>query len=172
MDAAFISRLQRNDHATYDELVAQYGDELYGYIYHMTHDRQQSEALLAATFLRVVQQIGRYNAVDAAFTTWLYRIASTVTRNARTTTKRRVRVPQRTVLGAPIGAPAAIEPLFQPAEVQDALNTLPIEQRQLILLRCAADMDLEEIGYIVGKPTRAVEQLQLQALRAFHSLLM
>ena len=58
-DHALIARLQRNDHAAYDTLAAQYGDMLYRYLYQSTLNRQQSEALLEATLLRVIAQIDR-----------------------------------------------------------------------------------------------------------------
>src|SRR5262245_32503457 len=80
-DAAFVARLQRKDPTAYDALVAQYGDALYGYLYHSTHDHQHSEALLSATFLRVVEQIDSYRAGDPPLVVWLHRIAHTVMRD-------------------------------------------------------------------------------------------
>jgi len=53
----------------------------------------------------------------------------------------------------------------------EPLDPLSLEERQVILLRCVADMSLPEIGYVVAKSNYAVKQLQMQALRAMHNLL-
>lgn len=149
-DAILVARLQRKDSTAYDELVAQYGDVLYGYIYQSTLDQQQSEALLGATFARVVERIDYYRAVEHPLIVWLYRIAHTVTRDRFIATPPKARMPQQAV---------------------EALDTLPLEERQVIMLRCVADMSLHETGYVLAKSNSAVKQLQFQALRAMHTLL-
>jgi DNA-directed RNA polymerase specialized sigma24 family protein len=57
-----------------------------------------------------------------------------------------------------------------PQQVVEALDTLPLEERQVILLRCVADMSLNEAGYVLGKSNAAVKQLQVQALQAINTL--
>ena len=148
MRGAFVARLQHKDQATHDALVAQYSDVLYGYLYQSTLDQQQSEAMLSATFLRVIEQIDSYSA-EPPFLVWLYRIAHTVIRDTFIATPPKARVPQQAV---------------------EALDTLPLEERQVILLRCVADMSLNEAGYVLGKSNAAVKQLQVQALQAINTL--
>src|SRR5689334_23042428 len=116
-DAAFVARLQRKDPTAYDALVAQYGDVLYSYLYHSTHDHQHSEALLSATFLRVVEQIGTYHAGDPPLVVWLHRIAHRVMRDS-------FRTPSLTT------------------HAHEPLAALSLDERQVILLRCVADMSL------------------------------
>jgi RNA polymerase sigma-70 factor, ECF subfamily len=145
-DASFIARLQRHDSAAYDALVAQYGDVLYRYLYHSTHDDQQSEALLNATFLRVVERIASYRADGPPFVVWLHRIAHTVMRDTF----------------AP--APPTIH-------ADQSLDQLSLDERQVLLLRCVAGMSASEVGYILAKSSDAVKQLHVQALRRMYTVL-
>jgi RNA polymerase sigma-70 factor, ECF subfamily len=170
MESTLVFRLQRKDHAAYDELVAQYGDVLYGYIFQNTHDRQQSETLLGATFLRVVERIDRYTTADPPFIVWLYRIAHTVTRDTLPATPRTGRVRQRTIAGSTLPSPAADALSFEFGHVHTGVDTLSLEEQQVIMLRCVADMSLNEVGYVLGKSNSAVKQLQFQALRTLQEL--
>jgi DNA-directed RNA polymerase specialized sigma24 family protein len=144
MTDALIARLQRHDPAAYDTLVAQYGDVLYRYLYESTCDQRRSEALLHATFARVAEQIASYRAGDPPFGVWLHRIAHTILRDSFT-------------------------PPSPTMHTLDPLAPLSLEERQVILLRCIANMSLSEVGYVVAKSNDAVRQLQVQALRRMHA---
>ena len=146
MTHTFVVRLQHKDPAAYDALVAQYADVLYGYIYQSTDDCQQSEELLRATFLRVLEQIDRYRSGDPPLLVWLHRIAHTVMRDA-------------SISARPV------------AHAHKPIAPLSLEERQVIMLRCVANMSLPEIGYVLAKSNSAVKQLQYQALRAMHDWL-
>jgi RNA polymerase sigma-70 factor (ECF subfamily) len=148
-DAALVSRLRRRDNAAYDELLNRYGDALYGYIYHSTLDAQQSEALLGAAFMRVVEEIDSY-AASRPLLVWLYRIVHTVLRDRFSVAPHKARPPLAAAGG---------------------LDHLSLEERQVVMLRCVADMSLPEVGYVLAKSNRAVEQLEFQALSSMNALL-
>ena len=156
-DAALIARLQRNDRAAYATLAAQYGEMLFGYIYQSTLDRQQSEALLQATLVRVIAQIDGYP-VHLPLFVWLYRMAQTVLRDTYIPPPHPACVPQCA------GARAA-------AHDHAPLDALALDERQVIALRCVADLSVSEIGYVLGKSNQAVKQLHYQALRALSQAL-
>src|SRR5262249_22549867 len=74
-DAELVARLKDNDDEAYCEVVARYGDPLYGYIYHLTGDPHLSEDVLSETYLRMVEKIDTYTFYGPRFQGWLYRIA-------------------------------------------------------------------------------------------------
>jgi RNA polymerase sigma factor (sigma-70 family) len=159
-------------HAAYDQLVDQYGNALYGYMYHITQDCQRSEALVGATFLRVVEQMDRYSVSDPPFTIWLYHIAHTLIVDALRATPRNDRAAQRAGALSRIPSQATKELSVEPAELHEALTMLPLDQQEVILLRCVAGMRLDQAGYVLARSKSAVKQLQLRALCAFRDLLM
>lgn len=170
-DTALVTRLKRNDHAAYDELVAQYGDSLYSYIYLSTRDRKQSEALLATVFLRVVERINSYNPADRPLIVWLYRLAHTVVRDTLITMPHPASAPRHAPAGSSVPAHAIAARALEAAHAHDAFVALPCEESQIIMLSYVAGMNLNDVGYVLGKNNRAVNQLQFQALRALGAAL-
>src|SRR6476661_2956877 len=81
-DAELVVRLKANDESTYREVVARFGDPLYGYIYSITGDHHLSEDVLSETYLRMVEKIDAYTFYGAPFKSWLYRIAHNLAINA------------------------------------------------------------------------------------------
>jgi RNA polymerase sigma-70 factor (ECF subfamily) len=66
-------------------------------------------------------------------------------------------------------APAPNEPLD--AGLHDALLQLTPEQREVVTLRFVADLAIEEVARITGRPAGAVKSLQHRALRVLASAL-
>ena len=81
-DAELVASLKANDDAAYREVVARFGDPLYGYIYSLTGDHHLSEDILSETYLRMVEKIDTYTYYGAPFKAWLYRIAHNLAINA------------------------------------------------------------------------------------------
>src|SRR6266498_5081876 len=81
-DAELVAGLKANDDAAYREVVARFGDPLYGYIYSLTGDHHLSEDVLSETYLRMVEKIDTYTFYGAPFKSWLYRIAHNLAINA------------------------------------------------------------------------------------------
>jgi hypothetical protein len=59
-DAELVARLKANDDEAYHEVVARFGDPIYGYIYSITGDHHLSEDILSETYLRMVEKIDTY----------------------------------------------------------------------------------------------------------------
>jgi DNA-directed RNA polymerase specialized sigma24 family protein len=66
-------------------------------------------------------------------------------------------------------APAPNEPLDP--TLHDALLQLTPDQREIVTLRFVADLSIEEVARITGRPTGAVKSLQHRALRVLASAL-
>ena len=94
-DAELVARLKANDDAAYREVVARFGDPLYGYIFSITGDHHLSEDILSETYLRMVEKIDSYTFYGAPFRAWLYRIAHNLAINALKRAQRMVGSPAR-----------------------------------------------------------------------------
>src|SRR3954447_18108246 len=107
-DAELVAGLKANDDAAYREVVARFGDPLYGYIYSITGNHHLSEDVLSETYLRMVEKIDSYTFYGAPFKAWLYRVAHNL---AITSVKQTNRL---------VGA----EALKNPAPVEDPATTI------------------------------------------------
>jgi len=171
-DAELVARLKANDDAAYREVVACFGDPLYGYIYSITGDHHLSEDILSETYLRMIEKIDTYTFYGAPFKAWLYRIAHNL---AITTLKRAQRLVGAEALesvATAIDDPATtIAARLEVDELRTALGELTDEQQQVVMLRFVAEQSTAEVAQALEKTENAIKQLQFRALRSLGRLL-
>ena len=73
-----VRRAQAGEEAAFTELFAKHRMQVYRLCLGRTNSHEQAEDLVQETFLQVYLKIGSFRG-DAAFTTWLYRIAWNLT---------------------------------------------------------------------------------------------
>jgi RNA polymerase sigma-70 factor (ECF subfamily) len=171
-DAELVARLKANDDEAYREVVARFGDSLFGYIYTITGDHHLSEDVISETYLRMVEKIDSYTFYGVPFKAWLYRIAHNL---AITASKRAGRTAGGDTLEA--AAPSANDPAatvaarIEAEELRSAIAELTEEQRQVILLRFVAGHSPGEVAQAMDKTENAIKQMQFRALRSLGRLL-
>lgn len=79
-DADLVARARDGDTAAFDELVTKYSPKLYGLIYHMTSNREDTNDLLQDVFAKAYRSIKRFRG-KSSFYTWIYAIATNMTLN-------------------------------------------------------------------------------------------
>ncbi len=166
--AAVIQAAQGGDPAAYDVLVEQYGGRVFGFLFRLTGSRHDAEDLMQDVFLRVVRTLARYDH-DGRFEAWIFRIAANLVRDR---VRRAKRTPRTFDLGdggdfgvASAGADGwaglggAAESVDAPlvrgeevAELNQALDRLPLGEREVILLRHFSQMSFKEIAELMGTP--------------------
>jgi RNA polymerase sigma-70 factor (ECF subfamily) len=171
-DAELVAHLKASDDEAYREVVARYGDPLYGYIYSITGDHHLSEDVIGETYLRMVEKIDSYTFYGAPFKSWLYRIAHNLAINA-------LRRAQRiagdaafdTALVAADDPAATIDARLEAEELRQALAELTEEQQQVVLLRFVAGQTSGEVAKALEKTENAIKQMQFRALRSLGRIL-
>jgi len=170
-DAELVARLKQNDDEAYREVVAHYGDALYGYIYNITRDHHLSEDIISDTYLRMIERIDSYTYYGAPFKAWLYRIAHNLAINALKRARPLLHTDMETI-GPPADDPASVVAAqFEAEALHDALAELTADQQQVVLLRFIADQSTSEVAQALEKTENAVKQLQFRALRSLGRLL-
>jgi len=171
-DAELVARLKANDDEAYREVVARYGDPLYGYIYSITGDHHLSEDVISETYLRMVEKIDGYTFSGVPFKSCLYRIAHNQAINP-------IRRARHTAGSDALewAAPHAADPAttiaerFEAEELRAALAELTEEQQQVVLLRFVAGQSPGEVAQTLEKTENAVKQMQFRALRTLGRLM-
>lgn len=87
-DAQLVARAKDGDTAAFDELVVKYSPKLYGLIYNMTSNREDTNDVLQDVFSKAYRSIGRFRG-KSSFYTWIYSIATNMTLNFLKKRKRR-----------------------------------------------------------------------------------
>jgi RNA polymerase sigma-70 factor, ECF subfamily len=149
-----VLRCQAGDEAALGELIARYSPGLRFFIKRVTGKAETADDLLQETWIEVYRKINRLQRPDA-FSAWLYRIArDKAYRELR-------RLPSRC---APIDddlpdSITAKEESFTPEEaesVRAALDQLPVEQRDVLVLRFMEEMSYEQIAEVIACPVGTV----------------
>ncbi len=79
-DAALIARAQAGDPAAFDALVVKYSPRLYGLVYHMTSNHEDTNDLLQDVFAKAYRSIAGFRG-KSSFYTWVHSIAVNMTIN-------------------------------------------------------------------------------------------
>jgi len=77
-DRLWVERVQAGDMSAFDELILRYRDRLFGIVYNMTGNREDTADILQESFIKAFQSIARFRA-SACFFTWIYRIVLNTT---------------------------------------------------------------------------------------------
>ena len=173
-----IIRCQQGDEAAFEALIRLHEKKVYALCRRMC--RSEDDALEAAqdAFLAVWRGIGSFRA-DAAFSTWLYRLATNACLDLLRREKRRA---ETVSLDDEEGAPpepadAAPQPeeALERAETQRmvraALLALPDDYREVLLLRETEQLSYAEIAEITGLELGTVKSRISRARRALRNYL-
>jgi len=145
-----------------------YVDRVYRYLRYRTSDPRDAEDLTSDVFLRALRAIGRY-APRAPFYSGIYRIARIAVvyhyraRRELASFDDMADLPDGHPAGDPEGHVIAID---RRERVRRAMEHLPDEQQEVIVLRFINGLSPEEVAVVIGKRASAVRDIQFRALHA------
>jgi len=161
-EALFVSRLQANEDAAYDELVRVYHTSIFHVAYRMLGDSNDAADTVQEIFLKVFRNIGRFRG-DSSLKTWIYRIAFSEILNRIRWWKRRFRSAtvsldddregkgQYIHLATAMPSPhQALESREREEAIQKALARLSGEHRSIVILRDIEGFSYTDIAQILG----------------------
>jgi RNA polymerase sigma factor (sigma-70 family) len=79
-DMELVARTQGGDPTAFDELVVKYSSRLYGLVYHMTSNHEDTNDLLQDIFSKAYRSIANFRG-KSSFYTWMHSIAVNMTIN-------------------------------------------------------------------------------------------
>ena len=151
-----ILACQAGDEAAFEALIHLHEKKIYALCRRMCRDEDDALEAAQDTFLAVWRGIGTFRA-DAAFSTWLYRLATNACLDLLRREKKRGGDVSLDDGDAPIdvpdGAPQpeeALERAETQRMVREALYALPDDHRQVLLLRESEQLSYAEIAEVTG----------------------
>lgn len=79
-DRELVDRARGGDTTAFDELVEKYTPRLYGLVYHMTSNREDTHDILQDVFAKAYRSLKRFQG-KSSFYTWIYSIAVNMSLN-------------------------------------------------------------------------------------------
>jgi RNA polymerase sigma-70 factor (ECF subfamily) len=168
---ALVAEAAKTDPHAFGELYERYYDRVYRYIYHRLGNPADAEDITALVFMKALEGLPSYHCNVNGFAPWLFRI----TRNAVVDHYRRRR--KQCSLDQAEHESGSEDPVSdvlhseRREELQMLVAHLSPEQRDVVLMRYAADLTFAEIAVIVKKNEAAVRMLLHRGLRKMKAVM-
>ena len=157
--SAATTRAREGDEDALRLLYLLYADNVFGFVLSVVHDEHDAEDITSEVFARLPRALTHYRVSATPFVAWLLRVS----RNAALDHLRA----QRSIPLAEVPAHHH-EELHAHERLDDlraALEALPTDQRQVMVLRLIAGLTPAEVAERLGRSVDAVHALQHRARR-------
>jgi RNA polymerase sigma-70 factor (ECF subfamily) len=156
----WVGRAKKGDREAYRQLVVRYQKRVFGILFGMLHSREDAMELTQDVFIKVYQRIKDFEE-KSSFYTWVYRIAFNLAIDFRRREWKKVHteyddaVEQEGVDDAILNRDrpnpeAAMQASELGEQIRRALETLPDEQKQVLLLREVEGLSYQEMAESMG----------------------
>lgn len=172
-DRTLVERILGGDRDLFTTLVSRYEKRLVNYVYRITHRYEDAHDLAQEIFVKVYLALDRYDP-KYQFSTWLFRIAQNSAIDA---------LRKKSIAEVPLARPTEEEPSGKEREFADdgispyralknkqlsaaidqAVEKLPSDYRELIQLRHFAELSYEEIATMKRLPLGTVKNKLFRA---------
>lgn len=165
-ETELIAAAQRGDLKAFNQLVLNYQTTIYNIAYRILGDGDMAADATQEAFISAYRAIGQYR--GESFKGWLMRIVTNACYDQLRAKKRRPSAPLEAVLyGDPEESRLQGERIQRPEEYVDqqelgelirrGLQTLPPDQRMVLVLSDIQEMKYDEIAYVLGIPPGTVK---------------
>jgi RNA polymerase sigma-70 factor (ECF subfamily) len=168
-DERLLIEAAQQDPSRFAELYEQNFNRVYAYVARRVHDRAETQDLTAHVFQQALANLDKFKWRGTPFIAWLYRIASNAMADQA---RRKVReINEQPNSGTDVATPADLEQVERRARLFQAVETLPEDQRRVIVLRFAEEKSIREIAEELQRSEGAIKQLQFRGLENLRNLL-
>lgn len=163
IDIELIDRYLKGDIEAFNELMAAHEDRVFAICYRMLQSREEALDATQETFLTVFRKADRYKA-QAAFSTWLYRVAvNTCYDHLRRKKRKRADSLPESYDPPDIAAGDAFESIEVRPDIERALNDLSPEFRSAVVLVDMQGMSLDQASDTLDVPTGTMKSRLFRA---------
>lgn len=154
--------------ASFADLALPLFDQLYNFARWLTQDKAEAEDLVQETYAKALRGFSSFQA-GTNFRAWIYRILRNSFLNSRAGLKVTVVIDEEDDATLPTENSTPESVLIEQATremVQQALETLPVHFREILLLCDVEDMSYKEIAETLSIPTGTVMSRLSRARKA------
>jgi RNA polymerase sigma-70 factor, ECF subfamily len=177
-DERLLIEAAQNDPACFADLYELNFERVYAYVVRRVGNRAETEDITAEVFHQALANLKRFQWRGIPFAAWLFRIAANLINDRWQDAAREVQdegqiegtsgelVKSGKTLSGEAGnvTPAEIEEVERRATLFRLVETLPAEQKRVVVLRFVDQKSIKEVAGEIHKTEGAVKQLQFRAL--------
>jgi len=167
-DPELIQRFKNGDITGFNEIVRKYQQQVYWVIRKMVQDHDAADDITQEVFIKVHTALKDFREESNLFT-WLYRIATNYSINHLRKVKVRNTVSVELVVepmeSKEKGADEAIDDEARRRYLEEAIETLPAQQRAVFNMRYYDRLPYDEIAQMLGKSTGGIKANYFHAVK-------
>ena len=161
-DERLLIEAAQKDPSRFGELYEQNFHRVYAYVARRVRDRAETQDLTAHVFQQALANLDKFKWRGTPFVAWLYRIASNAIADQA---RRKVReTNEQPNVVNDVATQDDLEQVERRARLFQAVETLPEDQRRVIVMRFADEKSIREIANELQRSEGAVKQLQFRGL--------
>lgn len=165
-----IHAARAGDVRAFATLVDMYYARCLRFALHMLGDRADAEEAVQDTFVRLYRALPSYREQDS-FEPWLFRILGNRCRTAGTKQRRHAEMMEYGEVPERAGAGAHDHEMAWREEIERALRSLPVEQREAFLMRHVEGLSYEDMAVATGAGLSALKMRVKRACDALRAQL-
>ncbi len=165
---ALVDLAVQGDAEAFGQLYDHYVGGIYRFVYYRVGSAQLAEDLTSETFVRGLRAISRFSWQGKDFGAWLTTIARNLITDHFKSSRARLEIVSDSVPETRSSPPTPedeVLSLVSNAMLLEAVNSLPEEQRDCILMRFMQGLSIAQTAAALGRSEGAIKQLQLRAVR-------
>ncbi|MEO6197710.1 MAG: RNA polymerase sigma factor [Dehalococcoidia bacterium] len=173
-ESELIARAKSGDKEAFGRLYEEHAVRVFRHAYFLTGEVPLAEDLTAQAFLRAMEAMPRYEDRGVPFVAWLLRITANLAINYRKAQKngRHAQLPETLEDDDALTSPETCCTMKSEGDhVWQKVRTLPLEQRQVIVMRFMDDLPYSTVAQVLGKSVGAVRVIQFRALSNLRNIL-
>jgi len=167
-DERLLIEAAQKDPACFAELYEVNFERVYAYVVRRVGNRTETEDLTSEVFHQALANLKRFEWRGIPFAAWLFRIAANLISDRWQRSGREVADDSGVIESAQASA-TEIEDVDRRATLFRLVDTLPAEQRRVVVLRFVEEKSIKEVAREVRKTEGAVKQLQFRALSSLRA---
>lgn len=158
-DERLLIEAAQRDPSRFAELYELNFERVYAFIARRVRNHEEAEDLTSEVFHQALANIQRFQWRGAPFAAWLYRMAANAIVDRWQSVSKEDVDPRRDATDQ-----ASLDEIEQHAMLYQLVDSLPPDQRRVIIRRFVEQKSTREVAEELGRSEGAVKQLQLRAL--------
>ncbi len=165
-DERLLIEAAQRDPSRFAALYEANFERVYAFVVGRVHDRDVAQDITAEAFHQALANLPRFEWRGVPFSAWLIRIASNAIADRWQRTNREQALPPEE-----LAEPGADGELERRTMLFKLVDTLPEDQRMVIVRRFVEQRSIRDIARELGRSEGAVKQLQFRALHSMRERL-
>jgi RNA polymerase sigma-70 factor (ECF subfamily) len=170
-DERLLIEAAQKDPARFAELYENNFERVYAYVVRRAGDRVEAEDLTSEVFHHALANLRRFEWRGIPFAAWLFRIAGNLISDRWQRTGREPVMDDSSEAESVPAKAAEMEEVERRATLFRLVDTLPAEQRRVVVLRFLEQKSIKEVAREIRKTEGAVKQLQFRAISTLRARL-